>query len=634
MIIKDYKSFRRKAFRLHLKYSRHAKKAAYRIAAHPHFHKALWATAGIMLMAGALYVSNNPSHVGAQTFQGPSSAAGSGSGALGLDANKNLSLGTSTPIADTKLMIVASSSASTGFAFKIIQPGASTTNANDGLAPGTILFMVRNDGKIGIGGPVGAATNTVVIAGNTVVSGTISATGFTGGLAGTVSSNNISSGAFGANTGGGNYNFPASLGIGTTTAPAATLEVYNSLGSTRVTASQLQHYYNAEANPRWVIDRDGGGSGLAALKFGPGGGTALNSTFAMVSGGGFALTGGNVGIATTSPAYGLDVAGTGRYTGALTVTGQLNANGNIQVGTAGNVYLNNGTTYGLKTNSLYIDTVNSGATTDALEIGWVTPAPVQICATASCSTYSAYFATSSFMGVGTTSPAQKFHVAGGDTRLDGTTLYYGGAGLTVAPVSGNNNYLVRSNGSVYWDADYNNDSADTEGFYWRKNAAGSTLMALAETGTLTVGGGTGKIDAGTIDPIYTINGVNYATYLPAMTGVKEETSDVLTLNCASDPCRAVLDIAGAPKGSDLWLFGKSSDWKKHMKNMSVLLTPSFAGQVWYTKDMVAGKVTVYARPAEGESREVSYRLTAPRFDADAWSNYNNNPSAKGFIIND
>jgi hypothetical protein len=130
---------------------------------------------------------------------------------------------------------------------------------------------------------------------------------------------------------------------------------------------------------------------------------------------------------------------------------------------------------------------------------------------------------------------------------------------------------------------------------------------------------TGKIDAGTIDPPYTINGKRYATYLPAMTGVKEETAGTLAASGAQRTAEGyayVLDFNNAEEGSDLWLFGKASNIKSNMAKMSVLLTPSENARTWYKTDPANGVVIVYSsRPTT-----ISYRLTAPRFNAPEFGN--------------
>ena len=62
-------------------------------------------------------------------------------------------------------------------------------------------------------------------------------------------------------------------------------------------------------------------------------------------------------------------------------------------------------------------------------------------------------------------------------------------------------------------------------------------------GNVTVAGGTGKIDVGTVDPPYTINGEKYATYMSGMVGVKEEVTGILlTLNLSTVLAIAPLSI--------------------------------------------------------------------------------------------
>lgn len=140
-------------------------------------------------------------------------------------------------------------------------------------------------------------------------------------------------------------------------------------------------------------------------------------------------------------------------------------------------------------------------------------------------------------------------------------------------------------------------------------------------GDLTVGStGGGKINAGTVDPPYTINGKKYATYMASMTGVKEETAGVATLRPTPGGLYfSVLDLE-AEEGSDLWLFSKTADLAHQgLNQVSVLLAPNFAGQAWYEKDDRRGLITIFASVDKKQALttlrpEVSYRLTAPRFD--------------------
>jgi hypothetical protein len=176
------------------------------------------------------------------------------------------------------------------------------------------------------------------------------------------------------------------------------------------------------------------------------------------------------------------------------------------------------------------------------------------------------------------------------------------------------------------------------------NGTTKTVDMSLNGSTLTVGGGTGKINVGTIDPPYTINGKPYATYLPSMTGVKEETAGTLhCVNIESGECKYVIDFRNAEEGSDIWLFSKTTNLKNNFNAMSVLLTPGFEGTVWYEKNSNDMQLIVHASPNAANSAsergasendfEISYRLTAPRFDAASWPNETSD-GPKGLIIND
>lgn len=170
------------------------------------------------------------------------------------------------------------------------------------------------------------------------------------------------------------------------------------------------------------------------------------------------------------------------------------------------------------------------------------------------------------------------------------------------------------------------DGAVGGGAYW--TLATSTLQVTSSTydvsfgdgiGTdLIVGSGAGKIDVGTVDPVYTIGGKRYATYMAGMTGVKEETTGVLRLKCKdeSSVCSTVINFGDLDEGSDLWLFAKTTNLVKNFKAMTVLLTPSFNGNAWYEKDANNLHLTIYGSIAG----EISYRFTAPRFDSEVWGN--------------
>jgi hypothetical protein len=188
-----------------------------------------------------------------------------------------------------------------------------------------------------------------------------------------------------------------------------------------------------------------------------------------------------------------------------------------------------------------------------------------------------------------------------------------------------NTVAFTTNGSEKFSLDANGKAIFTNGSV--------NLMTIEYSSGLpgamvTIGdGGTSKLDVGTVDPIYTIDGQQYATYMAGMTGVKEETSGTLVLDKQSAGLfMSKLDFQNALPGSDIWLFGRTTNLlnnQKHFDQTSCLLTPNFAGQVWYEKDWDGRSINIFARPSNVNraSVEVSYRLTAPRFDQQQWTNY-------------
>jgi hypothetical protein len=143
-------------------------------------------------------------------------------------------------------------------------------------------------------------------------------------------------------------------------------------------------------------------------------------------------------------------------------------------------------------------------------------------------------------------------------------------------------------------------------------------VSITTTGDISVNGGTGKVTAGTFDPAYTINGNKYATFLPSMTGVKEETTGVVNTSelIPGVGYRSIIDFSNPSIGSDIWLFSKATDLKNNINSLVVLLDPSGNVRVWYDLDIANFKLSIFS---SAPSR-VSYRLTAPRFDTATWGN--------------
>jgi hypothetical protein len=372
----------------------------------------------------------------------------------------------------------------------------------------------------------------------------------------------------------------------------------------------------------------------------------------------FSTSNGNVGIEQSSPAYTLDVAGQIRSSSGGYVfpdgTTQTTAASGSTVVTAGNVSAG---TFGSNTGG-------------------------------------GNYAFSGNVGIGTSGPVQKLSVAGEITANEGTwgsggysfiqdgsqdtgmfspsdgvidfydnqvhsinisaagnaTFYAGpytndwfrvnGSGGIVWQSYGGGWYMqdttwIRSYGSkpVYMSNGFDSGAASGvncggglgNGYTFDVCGTANVASNLTVAGNLSV---SNKITATTFDPVYTIGGTNYATYLPGMTGVKEETAGTLDLQRNSDGSYSfTINFASEPTGGDLWLFAKATDMPGAMSQLVVSLTPSFSGNVWYEKNAALGTLTIHGSAAG----EVSYNLTAPRFDASQWTNIGD-PNAKGLLV--
>jgi hypothetical protein len=138
----------------------------------------------------------------------------------------------------------------------------------------------------------------------------------------------------------------------------------------------------------------------------------------------------------------------------------------------------------------------------------------------------------------------------------------------------------------------------------------------------------GKLTIDLIDPLYNINGEKFATYMAAMTGVKEETTGKVDLTCQDSQCVKIIDFDDVEKGSDLWLFYQVTDFGKNWDNLVVLLTPESKNNVWYEVNSDKNQLLIYG---ENEGR-VSYRLTAPRFDHQKWPNVSTEEELEGMKV--
>ncbi|MFC1653588.1 MerR family DNA-binding transcriptional regulator [Patescibacteria group bacterium] len=254
------------------------------------------------------------------------------------------------------------------------------------------------------------------------------------------------------------------------------------------------------------------------------------------------------------------------------------------------------------------------------------------------------------VGIGETTPDAKLDVDGGYAgnalvifnETNGNDIFAASASGVTRFRIGTDGYthaarfVDSANSTYYIDPAATGTSVNIDGditsngaFTIDSNGNNSITIDSGSATTKIGSSGAGKLDAGTIDPPYTINGEKYATYLSGMIGVKEEVSSTVNTDSYIPGIgyRHTINFKTQPKASDLWLFSETTDLRKNIDRLAVLLSPAGNTRAWYELDTRDYLLHIYTTTPT----QVSYRLTAPRFDAEEWTN-NRDSDSTGFIL--
>ena len=240
-------------------------------------------------------------------------------------------------------------------------------------------------------------------------------------------------------------------------------------------------------------------------------------------------------------------------------------------------------------------------------------------------------ATTGYVGIGMTAPDAKLAVSGGNIFINDASITSGTpkAAVTKEYLDSAISAALGTITSSYWNLSGSNLFASSTAWNiglgttnpgaYKLNVAGSIYSTgLTLGGDVNLGGhnitGINKLTVSTIDPLYSIKGINYSTFASAIVGgVKEEYVGQLNINkkLNNNEYEKVIDFDKVEQGSDLWVWRQVIDFSPD--NVQVLITPfgSFA-DTYYN---IEGNSLIFRadRPVE-----ISYRLIGKRFDWKEW----------------
>ncbi len=522
-------------------------------------------------------------------------------------------------------------------------------------------FIVTSGGSVGIGVTVPAQKLSVAgtiestSGGVKFPDGTTQTTAYAGSSQ-TLSAGNVSSGDFGSNTGGGNYSFPANVGIGAAS-PANKLILQSGVSDGFI-------FQNTAGSARAKIIQDSSGNGDLQLFDS---GNNLDILLDANSGGVSYINAGNVGIGTASPAAKLDNRGT-LNTGAVSTSG-INWMVNESAKYAASFKNMDGGGYGV-----HIEGIGKGLIVESGNVGIGTTGPLGLLhiqkdqdaltslRVRNDNTGSANYsmvAVNSFgnawgMRMGSTAAnnnSLEFVVDAFGTPLPKLTILTGGnVGIgTNTPTAAK--LVIGGSPSIAIDAGagriqnlaltpINDGDAATKkyiddlfsgGGVTNTKACSADLVCEMQGANLQGGNitGVGKITAATVDPLYEINGKKYATYGPETIRIHVEHFGKAKLVKSGSSYIYTLDFGTAPEGSDLWLFWQTIKEGKNMENIMVSLTPEGGrADLWYDILPKEKKVVIYG----DRTATVSYHVVAQRFDTDKWPSILEAEGERGTVL--